>query len=208
MGGAVPNVPSWTEANNTYSVGGVMYAMAMPVGGFGKFVGVLLAFSVIGITAASIYALSISMALLVPVRFLTRVPRFLFAIAITAIVIPVAIVAATNFYSSLSNFLAIIGYWTAVYCGIGLSEHYYFRNGSYDAYDHDIWNKPNQLPLGVAALLSMTMSFGLIIPCMNEVWYTGPIAHYTGDIGMEVGIVLGVLIYIPLRILEIRIFGR
>ncbi|KAK5400802.1 hypothetical protein LTR06_011223 [Exophiala xenobiotica] len=208
IGGAVPTIPSLTAANNAYSVGGVMYAMVSPVGDFSKFIGVLLAFSVIGIAAATLYALSISLALLFPIGLLARVPRFLYAILIVAIVIPVAIVASTNFYASLSNFLGIIGYWTAVYAGIALAEHHYFRKTSYDSYDHAIWDVPGKLPVGFAALVSGLLCFALIVPSMDAVWYTGSIARHTGDIGIEVGIVLAVILFIPLRALEIRIFGR
>jgi hypothetical protein len=39
---------------------------------------------------------------------------------------------------------------------------------------------------------------------MSQVWYTGPIARKTGDIGFEVGMVATALLYIPLRHLEKR----
>lgn len=48
MGGAVPVVTGWAEAYESYGTGGVMAAMLEPAGGFGKFVLVLLALSVIG----------------------------------------------------------------------------------------------------------------------------------------------------------------
>jgi purine-cytosine permease-like protein len=176
------------------------------VGGFGKFVAVLLAFSVIGNTACSLYSLSISMQVLLPI--LVRVPRYVFSILITAVVIPVSIVAASNFYASLGNFLGVIGYWTAAYIGIALTEHHYFRKGDYDSYDLAIFNVASKLPIGTAALASGVLCFGLIIPCMDAVWYTGPIAIHTGDIGIEVGICLSALLYIPLRTLEVHFFNR
>jgi hypothetical protein len=39
------------------------------------------------------------------------------------------------------------------------------------------------------------------------VWYTGPIAKTTGDIGFEVAFALSVLLYVPFRTLEIRLQG-
>jgi purine-cytosine permease-like protein len=183
-----------------------MYALVAHIGGFGKFVAVLLAFSVIGNTACSLYSLSISLQTLLPI--LTRVPRYCFSILITAIVIPVAIVVASNFYASLGNFLGIIGYWTAAYIGIALTEHHYFRKGSYASYDPAIWDVRKKVPVGVAALAAGMLSFALIIPSMDTAWYTGPIAIHTGDLGVEVGICLSSLLYIPFRTLEIRYFGR
>lgn len=183
-----------------------MYAMVSPLGGFGKFVAVLLAFSVIGNTACSLYSLSISLQVLLPT--LVRVPRYVFSVLITAIVIPISVVAANHFYASLGNFLGIIGYWTAVYIGVALTEHFYFRKGSYDSYDPSIWNVRGKLPVGTAALASSVLCFALIIPSMDAVWYIGPIAMHTGDIGIEVGACLSSLLYIPLRTLEIRFLGR
>ncbi|KAH6984455.1 cytosine-purine permease [Ilyonectria sp. MPI-CAGE-AT-0026] len=206
IGGAVPNNPSWVEANNAYSVGGVMYAMVSSSGNFGKFIAVLLAFSVMGNTACSLYSISLSMQSLHSI--LVRVPRYIFTLVISAIVIPVAIVAAANFYASLTNFLGVIGYWTSIYVGISLTEHYYFRKGDYGSYEMLDWNMRQKLPVGIAALATSALSVGLIIPSMSTAWYVGPIAIRTGDIGVEVGMVLGCLLYIPLRTLERRIIGR
>ncbi|KAH8647681.1 hypothetical protein BX600DRAFT_443036 [Xylariales sp. PMI_506] len=61
IGAAVPNNSTWLDANTNYSVGGVMYAMVAPSGGFGKFIAVLLAFSAMGNTACSLYSLSLSL---------------------------------------------------------------------------------------------------------------------------------------------------
>ena len=64
------------------------------------------------------------------------------------------------------------------------------------------------LPSGVAALGAGVLSFGLVVPCMAQVWWTGPIAESTGDIGFEVAFALSALLYVPLRLLERRILGR
>ena len=63
---------------------------------------------------------------------------------------------------------------------------------------------PSQLPLGAAALGASALSFAVVIPSMSQVWYTGPIARTTGDIGFEVAMTVTALLYIPLRQLEKR----
>ena len=208
MGGCITNIPSWSEANTTYSVGGVMYAMASPEGRFGQFVAVLIAMSVLGLTANTLYALSVSLPALIPLRFLIRVPRYAYSVVITGIVIGVSIPAATSFYASLGNFLGIIGYWTAVYVGVSLTEFLYFRKGNSKSFDPAIWNNAKALPLGTAALVASFLSFGLIIPSMDTVWYVGPIAKHTGDLGIEMGLCLSILLYLPLRKLEMGRFKR
>jgi hypothetical protein len=83
-------------------------------------------------------------------------------------------------------------------------EHFYFRKGNFALYDIQSWNVPSQLPLGAAALGSSILSFALVIPSMNQVLYTGPIARKTGDIGFETAMVVTALLYVPLRHLEKR----
>lgn len=39
---------------------------------------------------------------------------------------------------------------------------------------------------------------------MDQVWYKGPIARKSGDIGFEVAMVVTALCYVPLRHLERR----
>jgi hypothetical protein len=46
------------------------------------------------------------------------------------------------------------------------------------------------------------LSFAFVIPSMSQVWYAGPIARKTGDIGFEMAATVTALLYIPLRRLE------
>ncbi|KAH8881458.1 purine-cytosine permease FCY21 [Thozetella sp. PMI_491] len=206
IGGAVPSIPSWAETFEQGSTGGVMFAMLSPAGGFGKFVAVVLAFSLLGNIAGTMYSISVQFQMLVPV--LSRVPRYVFSVLTTAIIIAVAIPISQSLETSLENFLGIISYWSAVFIGVISTEYLYFRKGDPSSFDHAIWNVGSKLPLGVAAISSIFLPVALIVPCMSETWYTGPIARTTGDIGFEVGFVLSVLCYIPLRTLEIRLTGR
>ena len=134
-----------------------------------------------------------------------------------------SIVGQHKFYATLSNFLGIIGYWageipsfsshrsTDLFMSIMIIgalvsvvcvEHLYFRRGSFARYDLQSWNVPSQLPLGAAALGSCILSLAFVIPSMSQVWYTGPIARKTGDIGFEMAATATALLYIPLRRLE------
>ncbi len=83
-------------------------------------------------------------------------------------------------------------------------EHIYFRKNKFENYDPEIWDVPSRLPLGCAALGSSILSFGVVILCMSQVWFTGPIAKTTGDLGFEVAFVFNLILYPPLRLLEIK----
>jgi len=167
IGGAVSNVPSWAEGYDTGSAGGVLAAMLSSAGGFGRFVVVLLAFSILGNIAASVYAITLNFQMLLPI--FVRVPRLAFSIVITTIIIPVSIKAAESFFDSLENFISVIGYWSAAFISIVVTEHLIFRNGDCSTYEHAIWNVASELPTGIAALGAGALSFALIIPCMSQI---------------------------------------
>lgn len=206
IAGALPNVPEWSEAYDQNLVGGILAAMLSSAGGFGKFVVVILSLTLLGNTGGTMYAITLNFQTLIP--GLIKIPRYAFAIVVTVIVIPVSIRAQRDFFVNLENFVALIGYWSASFIGIVVVEHLFFRRGNYESYDHAIWNVASRLPIGAAALASGILCFGLVVPCMAQVWWTGPIAKTTGDIGFEVAFVLSSLFYIPLRYLEKKYTGR
>lgn len=152
-------------------------------------------------------------------------------------VIPLAIVGAHRFYAALTNFLGLIGYWASCFITVVVIEHLLFRkyadrivppripqssdekasNGTprqpystnaFLNYDLSAWATPTALPSGLAAVGASVLSFGLIIPCMDQVWFVGPIAKTTGDIGFEVAFVMAAVLYVPLRLLEVRMRRR
>lgn len=118
--------------------------------------------------------------------------------------IPLAIVGSTKFYDTLSNFLGLIGYWSTAFGSVVLFEHLVFRRGRFDAYDLRYWNAPGKLPTGLAALGACALACALIVPSMDQVWFIGPFAETTGDIGFEMAFFVTGLCYIPLRICELR----
>ncbi|KAK0636958.1 permease for cytosine/purines, uracil, thiamine, allantoin-domain-containing protein [Bombardia bombarda] len=206
IGGAVTNVPSWNAAYSVTGIGGVMFEMLAPAGGFGKFVLVLLALSVIGNIAISMYSVSLNLQMLVP--FFAKVHRFIFILVTMAFMIPFAIRAAQEWESSMINFLAVIGYWAGCFDAVLIIELVVFRRMDYATYDHAIWNVGGKLPPGIAALGASLGSLALVVPGMAETWYTGPIAERTGDIGFEMAFVVTGLLYLPFRWLEIKLRGH
>ncbi|KAH7275301.1 hypothetical protein B0J15DRAFT_507116 [Fusarium solani] len=206
IGGAIPNNESWQTAWDVYGVGGVLAEMLAPAGGFGKFVLVVLALSVVGNTLNSMYSVALCLQMLLPV--FTKVPRFFFIIVTMAIMIPMAIYAAAEWTTSLENFLSIIGYWAGCFDAIMIEELVVFRKRDYSSYDPEIWNKGRYLPTGLAAMGASLVSLGLVIPSMDTPWFTGPIGERIGDLGFEAAFVVTGLAYYPLRSLEIKWTGR
>ncbi|KAH7340420.1 NCS cytosine-purine permease [Rhizoctonia solani] len=172
--------PTWQAGYEAAGPGGLVDAILSPAKGFGKFLTVLLALS-----GPTLYSFSISSQVVLP--FSARMPRYAFSIAGTGILIPLAIVGSTRFEETLVDFLGLVGYWSSTFIAVVAIEHVVFRKGDWCAYDTSCWNTPGKLPPGIAAIGACVCSFGLIVPCMDQVWFTGPIARTTGDIGFEVG---------------------
>ncbi|KAJ1310239.1 hypothetical protein OPQ81_006981 [Rhizoctonia solani] len=198
--------PSWQAGYEAAGAGGLIDAILSPTKGFGKFLTVILALSVIANMAPTLYSVSISSQVVLP--FSARVPRYVFSLVGTGILIPLAIVGSTKFEETLVDFLGLVGYWSSTFISVVAVEHVVFRKGDWSTYNTSYWNAPRKLPPGIAALGACVGSFGLIVPCMDQVWFTGPIAKTTGDIGFEVGLFLTGLLYVPFRTLERRVFGR
>jgi len=142
------------------------------------------------------------------ISYAARVPRSLYAVLTTGILIGVGIKVAESFFNSLESFLGIVSYWPGTFGVIIILEHFYFRKGDASTYDHAIWNDGRKLPPGIAAISTGILTFGIIIPCMNTTWFVGPIGKITGDIGFEVAVAMAAILYIPLRTAEIRICGH
>ena len=102
----------------------------------------------------------------------------------------------------------VIGYWSTAFSAIVLCEHFVFRR-HFSMYNAEDWDKPRRLPPGIAAVFAFVGSFGIIVPSMSQVWYTGPIAKAgTGDIGVMTGFITSGALYIVLRIIERKCTGR
>jgi purine-cytosine permease-like protein len=101
----------------------------------------------------------------------------------------------------------IVGYWSASFAGIVFTEHVVFRHCDFANYNVEHWDQPQKLPPGLAAFISFFASFALIVPCMAQSFYTGPIARAgTGDVGILVGFCSACVVYWALRPLEARLF--
>ena len=106
--------------------------------------------------------------------------------------------------------MSVLSYWTAFFITITFEEHVIFRrpSGPLGGYDLDAYDSPSRLPLGVAGILAGCCGVAGAVVGMAQVYYTGPIAKHTGDIGFEMAFTVTAILYVLLRTLEIRILGR
>lgn len=134
----------------------------------------------------------------------------------TAIYIPISIVGADQFASTLEYFLGILGYWLAIFVTVLIEEHFIFRRGNFANYRAaETWNDRKQLPIGLGAIAAFLCGVAGIVLGMSQVWFTGPVGqavggkgHRGGDIGFELACGFVAVTYPVFRYLEIRFLGR
>lgn len=207
VGGAIPSIPSWTTAYGAGGLGGVLgEILTSRLGGFGKFILIILGFSIVTTAARDMYSMSLFTVAVLP--WLGRVPRVLILCCAAGVMIGVAIAASRSFLSTLSTLVSIAGYMTGPTVCVFLIEWLYFRRADPGELDPAIWNDAAALPSGIPALVSSLVPWALIVTSMSTSWYVGPISMHAGDLAYELGTVSAGILYFPLRLWEVRMRGR
>lgn len=155
--------------NNTYYAaaydsgqGNLLVEGFSSLGAFGKFLGVVVALGLIPNVIAPRYSSGIDFQILG--RAAQQVPRFVWNTC-SVIIYTVCALAGRNSLSEIfTNFLALMGYWLAIWIAITLEEQLIFRRRT--GYDWTTWNSQDKLPLGIAALVAFLIGWAGVILCM------------------------------------------
>lgn len=206
---ALETTPAWQAAFTDNGVGGLVGAVVVPLGGFGKFLLVLLALGIIACNVPNGYSVALSFQIIS--TSMVKVPQWCWTLLGCIVYTLIAVFGANHFSDILENFLLILAYYIAPYTIVLLLEHIVFRRQGKD-YNLEDWNDHKKLPLGIAAVSSVVIGFGFALIGMNQVWFVGPLAKkigdYGGDIGFELATAFSFLSYLALRPLERRFVGR
>ncbi|KAI9929651.1 hypothetical protein MW887_001126 [Aspergillus wentii] len=199
--------PSWATAFDTSS-GALILAGYDGLGGFGKFLGVIVALGLIANNIPGTYSATLGFQIMG--RHIARLPRWFLSCVGVLIYTACALGGRNNLYDIFENFLALMGYWVTIYLTIALEEQFIFRRTR--GFDWDAWADPARLPVGIAALAAFLIGWAGAIVCMDQIWYVGPIAKMVGEDGSDLGIWVGVswamIVYPPLRWIELKKFNR
>ncbi|KAL4889389.1 cytosine-purine permease [Aspergillus ambiguus] len=201
----------YADGYSTSGNGGLLWAVLEPLGGFGKFCLVILALSIIANNCPNIYSVALTVQVLG--RYSQRVPRFIWTLLGSCVTIAIGIPGYSHFETILENFMNFIAYWLAIYSGIAVTDHFVFKRG-FGGYRPELYDKPHKLPLGVSAAIAFCFGIAGMITGMSQTWWVGPIAMhagappYGGDIGFELAFAFAATMYLILRPIELRIFGR
>jgi purine-cytosine permease-like protein len=204
-----PYSNAWTNSQGGSGSGALLVAGFEPLQDFGKFCAVIAALGVIANTIPPTYSSGVDFQILG--RYAAKVPRVIWN-TIGVIIYTVCALAGRNHLAVIfTNFLALMGYWVAIWVAIILEEYLIFRRSA-KAYNWAAWDDREKLPLGIAALVAFLVGYGGSVISMAQVWYIGPIARligeYGGDAGNYVGFSCAAVVYPPLRWLELKKFGR
>jgi len=215
LGAALTSIsdPAYIDALANGSTGGLVAQVLTPWKGGGKFLLVILALSVLTNNIVNTYSAGLSIQALG--RPFAMVPRFFWTFLGFVAYTVAGVAGRAHFSAILSNFLSILGYWTAWFIAIVMEEHFLFRrkDGRLGGYNLDDWDSPSRLPLGIAGVLAACFGAAGAVVGMSEVWYTGPLgkmagAEFGADLGFELAFAFSAITYPPLRWLEIRLTGR
>ncbi|KAL8940589.1 MAG: hypothetical protein Q9216_002734 [Gyalolechia sp. 2 TL-2023] len=207
LASGVSTNPGWDTAYKTSS-GALLLAGFDGLGGFGKFCAVVIALGLCSNAVPSLYAAALDFQVLGKVW--KAIPRYAWATVAAIIYLVCSVAGRDHLFLIFQNFLALMGYWLAIFITIVLEEHMIFRR--HKGCDWAAYEDKTKLPVGVAALLSFLIGWVGPILGMYQVWWTGPVASHIGDAGGDLGIWLGIaftaMVYPPLRFVELRQIGR
>ncbi|KAJ5340981.1 Permease cytosine/purine uracil thiamine allantoin [Penicillium brevicompactum] len=208
--GLASGIPTYPEYSAAYNEGqGALIVEGFgPLHGFGKFCSVVCALGLIANTVAPTYSAGIDFQILG--RYAEAVPRVIWNTIAVIIYTVCALVGRSHLSEIFTNFLALMGYWVAIWTAITLEECFIFRART--GYNWAIWRDPSKLPIGIAGFIAFVVGWVGAVLCMAQVWYIGPIAKLVGAYGADMGNYIGfswaALVYPPLRYLELHFVGR
>ncbi|KAI1324794.1 permease for cytosine/purines, uracil, thiamine, allantoin-domain-containing protein [Xylariaceae sp. FL0255] len=206
---ALNNKPEWAAIYDDQGIGFLIQTFLYPRG-FAKFILTLLVLSGINVNVISIYSSAISCQQLA--RPFARLPRFIWTLMLFVVILALALGGRAQLNVYLQDFLGLLGYWSTSYFVIVFSEHMIFRKGNFANYDLEGWNDPERLPHGFAAASAFLIGVVGWVVGMDSTWFVGPIAKqigaYGGDVANELTLVITAVVFLPLRHLELKYFGK
>ncbi|KAL1747022.1 permease for cytosine/purines, uracil, thiamine, allantoin-domain-containing protein [Schizophyllum fasciatum] len=204
--------PSWGDAYGDIGVGGLLGApLTGTMHGFGGFLLVLLALSIVANNIPNMYSLSVTFQVLG--RYAQAIPRVFIVLIGSAVYIVLAIVGASYFEQWLDTLLVILSYWLAIFSTILVEEHLIFRRANWRNYEPDDYNDWRKLPFGVASFLALGCGVAGAVLGMAQTWYVGVIGGKIGlpgvggDIGFELSFAFSATTYPIFRYIERKYWG-
>lgn len=198
---------TWAAAYDV-STGALIVAGYDGLGGFGKFCGVIVALGEIANNIPGAYSASLMFQMLG--KYTERIPRWFWATVCAIIYTALALGGRDSLFEIIQNFISMMGYWVVMFLAIVLEENVCFNRNR--RRDWTVWSDWRKLPPGIAAFSSFLIGWVGSILGMDQAWYVGPVGRMIGSKGADLGLWMGsgfvLVVYPPLRALELGILGR
>ncbi|KAL8647531.1 MAG: hypothetical protein Q9226_006392 [Calogaya cf. arnoldii] len=198
LASGVSTNPGWDEIYHTSS-GALLLAGFDGLGGFGTFCAVVVTLELCSNAVPSLYAAALDFQVLGKVW--KAIPRYFWVTVAAIIYLVCAVAGREQLFLIFQNFLALMGYWRAMFVMIVFEGHVIFRR--HRGFDWAAYEDQSKLPIGAAAPISFLVGWVGPIVGMYQVWWIGPVAKQVGDTGADLGIWLGIaitaVIFPPLR---------
>ena len=206
LASGIASHPAWSSAYDVSS-GALITEGFSPLGGFGKFCAVVVGLGVLANCTPGTYSAAIDCQIMG--RWGEKLPRWVWVIILSMIQLACAIAGRSQLLIIFTNFLALMGYWLTSMICIFLEEQLLFKP-RLAKLDWDAWANPKAMPIGWAALVAFLLGWMGAILGMYQVYFVGPLAAASGgaDVGVWVGSGFTLLVFPPLRWLELKKFGR
>lgn len=162
-------------------------ALHFVMGGFGTVAVIAI---ILGGTAAD--ALNLYSNALSAGAFDIRVPRWVLAVAASAIGLTLSLLGSGHFETNYDNFLLLLGYWITPWLGVLFADYYFLRRHRAAAVD----TRKTQ-PVVWPGLISFLVGIAASVPFMNAPYYVGPVAKALGgtDLTFYVGFIVAAAVY-------------
>ncbi|PWY89792.1 hypothetical protein BO70DRAFT_368470 [Aspergillus heteromorphus CBS 117.55] len=206
LGSGVAHTPVWAALYDG-TPGSLLMAGYNRLGPLGKLCACINVLTIVSNNAPSSYSTGLNFQMLG--NMWLRVPRPIFTTISTLIYTACAIGGRNSLYDVAKNFLPLIGYWVIIWFTIVVEQDVLFNRGK--GYDWTSWNDWVKLPMGIAASVAFLIGWAGAIVGMDQAYYIGPIARAIAggcDLGIWLGMGFTALAFPPLRLLEIKLFGR
>jgi purine-cytosine permease-like protein len=173
---------TWSS-NYSTSPGTLLVGAFEPLGTFGKVCGVVLAFGVIANNVPGTYSAALGFQCLG--SWPARIPRFVWNTFGVVVYTVCAAVGRDHLSEIFENFLALMGYWVTIWITITIEELLFFRKG-WGGFNWSVWDKSENLPLGLAALTAFCIGWVGSVLSMDQIYFAGPLAKQVGEYGADV----------------------
>ena len=178
--------PAYTSAYEDGGIGSLIHQVFSVWNGFGEFLTVLAALTVVANGIPNTYSSALGAQALHPIC--QKIPRVIWVLLAFVAYTAAAEGGRDHFEEYLNNALPLFGarilrgaltstgYWNAGFVVVLIQEHYFFRRSLFGrpplitgGYDLSVYDKPKQLPYGFAALFAFACCVAGFVVGMDQV---------------------------------------